>query len=260
MAVKKKEKKKRGAPGWMVSWADMTTLLLVFFIIMMGVTDVVERDLFLVLSSFKGTLGIMGGGQTISPGELEHMGYNVLALPTRERERSLAKSVDEAISVFKPEIESKKVRVFEDERGLVISLSGDAYFDPGSAVIKDELRPVLGRAGDILNVLDNFVRIEGHTDGTPVTLARDERGYPTNWELSGARATNVLRFLAEQEDVYEKRLSAVAFGEQRPIDDDTTIEGRAFNRRVDIIIVRDKRYEPSRVRGIERPLPQEEWR
>ena len=261
MALKKKGKRKqRAVPGWMVSWGDMTTLLLVFFIIMMGVTDIVERDLFLVLSSFKGTLGVRGGGQTFTPGDLEHLGHTVMALPSHERARALQESVEKAVTVFKPEIETKEVRVYEDERGLVISLSGDAFFAPGSAVIESGLRPILTRVAAVINSVDNYVRIEGHTDDTPVRISRDERGYPTNWELSGARAINVLRFLTEQEGVNAKRVSSVAFGEERPIGDNDTVEGRALNRRVDVVIVRDKRYKPSTDRRIGGPLPGAEWR
>ncbi len=244
----------------MVSWSDMTTLLLTFFIVMMSFAEIDGKDFYLVLSSFRGSLGMFSGGYSLSAGRLEELGQNMQNLPSSTAGRTLAQSLKKAVSVFKPEIESEKVRVSEDERGLVITLTGDSFFDPGSARLRDEVRPILKKVGGIVNTVPNYVRIEGHTDGNPVTLSRTRDGYTTNWELSAARSVNVLRYLAEEENVEQKKLSAVAFGEQRPLDDNSTPEGRAYNRRVDVVILKEKEYIKSRDRRIERPLPDEEWR
>ena len=115
----------------MVSYGDMTTLLLTFFILMFNMADVTAKDFFLVLSSFRGALGIFSGGQTLSQGKLEELGMNMMHLPAQTKGKALSKSLRDALETFKPEIQSKKVRVSEDERGLVISLSGDAFFAPG---------------------------------------------------------------------------------------------------------------------------------
>ncbi len=260
MGVKKEKKCPKGAPGWMVSWSDMTTLLLTFFIVIMSFAEIDGKDFYLVLSSFRGSLGMFTGGYSLSAGRLEELGQSMQNLPSTMEGRALAKSLKKAISMFKPEIRTKKVRVTEDERGLVITLSGDAFFDPGSAILKDEIRPVLKKVGDIVKGLENFVRIEGHTDGRAVTITGEKSGYPTNWELSSARSVNVLRYLHEEQTVNPKQLSAVAFGEQRPLDSNNTPEGRAYNRRVDIVILRDKGYKKSKIKKIDRPLPDEEWR
>lgn len=244
----------------MVSWSDMTTLLLTFFIVMMSFAEIDGKDFYLVLSSFRGSLGMFSGGYSLSAGRLEELGHNMQNLPATIEGRALARSVKKAISLFKPEIRTRKVRVSEDERGLVISLSGDAFFDPGSAVLKDEIRPVLKKVSNIVKTVENHVRIEGHTDSRPVGIAQAKKGYPTNWELSSARSINVLRHLSEEEGVNSKKLSAVAFGDQRPLDDNNTPEGRALNRRVDIVIVRDKRLHKKTHKKIDRPLPDEEWR
>ncbi len=260
MAVNKEKKCPKGAPGWMVSWSDMTTLLLTFFIVLVSFAEIEGKDFYLVLSSFRGSLGMLEGGHSISPGRLEEMGMNMLNLPSETVGRSLAKSLEKAISIFKPEIATKKVRVTEDERGLVITLTGDNFFDKGSAALKEEIRPVLEKVANVIEAVPNYVRIEGHTDNTPVTVQSREKGYESNWELSSARAVNVLRYLAEEEDVRDKRLSAVAFGETRPLGENDTPEGRAYNRRVDIVILRDKSMTESTHKKIERPLPDEEWR
>lgn len=260
MAVKKKKRVKKGAPAWMVSWSDMTTLLLTFFIVMMSFAEIEGKDFYLVLSSFRGALGMFEGGHSLSAGRLEELGQNMLNLPSTLVGRALAVSVKKAVAMFKPEIATKKVRVTEDERGLVITLTGDAYFDPSSAVLKDEIRQVLKKVGKVINSISNFVRIEGHTDDRAVTRKDPSKGYATNWELSSARSVNVLRFLHEEEDTDPDRLSAVAFGEYRPLDDNNTPEGRAYNRRVDIVILRDKQVEKGKNKRISRPLPDEEWR
>ena len=260
MAIKKKQKQKKGAPGWMVSWSDMTTLLLTFFIVMMSFAEIDGKDFYLVLSSFRGSLGMFTGGYSLSAGRLEELGQNMQNLPCTREGRALAKSLKKAVSIFKPEIKSQKVRISEDERGLVITLSGDAFFDPGSARIRDEVMPILKKVSGIVNSVPNFVRIEGHTDGNPITISRTKGGYPTNWELSSARSVNVLRYLHEEEDVEAQKLSAVAFGEYRPIDDNNTPEGRAYNRRVDVVILKDKPFVKSVDSKISRPLPDEEGR
>ncbi len=257
---KKKKKEAAGAPAWMVSWSDMTTLLLTFFIVMLSFAEIDGKDFYLVLTSFRGSLGMMTGGYSLSSGRLVEMGHNMKNLPANSQGRTLSNSVKKAISVFKPEIKTKKVRVTEDERGMVITLASDAFFDQGSAALKNGMKPVLDKVGNILRNVSNFVRIEGHTDASPISEKSEGRGYPTNWELSGARSVNVLRYLTEDEGVNGKKLSAVAFGDQRPLDTNDTPEGRAFNRRVDIVILRDKFFKKSKDPRVEKPLPDEEWR
>ncbi len=260
MAVTKKKKKKVESPPWLTSWGDLTTLLLVFFVIMMSFADIEGKDFFLILSSFRGSLGMFQGGYSLSAGRLEELGQNMQNLPSTVQGRALAKSLKKAISIFKPEIEAKKVRVTEDERGLVITLPGDVFFESGSARLKEDTRPVLEKVGNILKTVPNFARIEGHTDTRPTGAKGADEGYSTNWELSSARAVNVLRYLTEEENVEPKQLSAVAFGETRPLDVNTTPEGRAYNRRVDIVILKEKAYFPNPIEGVEGPLPDEEWR
>jgi chemotaxis protein MotB len=260
MAVKKKKKGKKGAPDWLVSWGDMCTLLLTFFVIMISFAEIEGKDFFLVLSSFRGSLGMFHGGHSLSKGKLEELGQNMLNLPSTTKGSALAQSHKHAISIFKPEIRDKKVRVIEDERGLVITLTSDTYFDPGSARIRDVTRPLLEKAAKIINSVDNYVRIEGHTDNTPVAVVKSEKSYSTNWELSALRSVNILRYLEEEENVESKRLSAVGFGEHRPLVLNKTPENKAFNRRVDIVLLRDKLFQKDKRRVSDSPLPDEEWR
>ncbi len=245
----------------MQTLGDMNMLLLCFFIVLMGDETVVRGHEFLyVLSSFKGSIGIMAGGKSISKGNMMELGHNITALPSSQKQQYMSQMLKRAVEAFKPEIEAREVRVMEDERGLVITLSSDVFFDPGSARLKGEVRPVVRKIARIVKNVDNFVRIEGHTDNSPVTVPKSKEFYRTNWELSSARALNVLHFLADDENVNPAQLSSVAFGEYRPIDVNATPQGRAYNRRVDIVILKEHFVQKSKDGRIPRPLPDEEWR
>ena len=240
---------------------DMNNLLMCFFIILMGdVTTNAADDFKMIIQSFRGNLGIMEGGSSLSRGSLAEMGHNMMALPSTEAGKSLGRMINKAIELLKPDIRSKKVRVSEDERGLIISIASDFFFDPGSAELKNEMRPVLKKISNIIKYVPNYVRIEGHTDNSAVTQSEAKGGFKTNWELSSARSLAVLQHLAFEESVDQQQLSAVAFGEYRPIDDNSTPEGRAYNRRVDIVILKERIIQKSKDKRIQRPLPDEEWR
>jgi chemotaxis protein MotB len=261
MAVKREKSKIRQSPNWMLTLGDMNMLLLCFFIVLMGDEAVLRGYEFqYVISSFKGNIGIMAGGKSISQGVLLDLGHNIMALPSSQRQQYMSQMLKRAAEAFKPEIESKRVRVMEDERGLVITLSSDVFFDPGSARLKGDMRPVLRKISRIIKDVPNFVRIEGHTDNSPITNVRAKEAYKTNWELSSARALSILHYMTDEADVAPQQLSSVAYGEYRPIDDNNTPEGRAYNRRVDIIILKEHFYRKSADKRIPRPLPDEEWR
>ncbi len=260
MAGKRKKSEVKGPPAWMVTMGDMNNLLMCFFIIMMGDTvATTAQDFRMIINSFQGNLGIMEGGRSISKGTLAEMGQTMLTLPSNTKGKSLGKSLKRAMEMFEPEIKSKAIRVTEDERGLVITLASDFFFDPSSAILKPEIRPVLVKISKILRNVPNFVRIEGHTDNRALSASKKSL-YKTNWELSSARSLAILHHLSEEESVNPKQLSSVAFGEYRPIDDNNTPEGRAYNRRVDIVVLKERFIEESKTPGISRPLPDEEWR
>jgi chemotaxis protein MotB len=261
MAVQRKKSAIKGAPNWLLTMGDMNNLLLCFFIILMGDETTVKGYEFLyVLSSFKGSVGIMAGGKSISQGALMELGHNITALPSSQRQQYMSQMMKRAVEAFKPDIESKSVRIMEDERGLVITLSGDVFFDPGSSRLRGEVRPILKKVAKIIKGVDNFVRIEGHTDNSPITITKSKETYKTNWELSSARALTILHYMTDEADTAPQQLSSVAYGEYRPVDDNKTPQGRAHNRRVDIIILKEHFLRKSTDKRIPRPLPDEEWR
>lgn len=123
-----------------------------------------------------------------------------------------------------------------DERGLVVSLSSSILFDSGKADLRPENRELMIKTGDVLSKIDNYIRVEGHTDNVPISSAI----YPSNWELSAARASVITRLFVDSCGVSPEKLVSVGYASYKPVDDNRTAEGRANNRRVDIIIMNSK--------------------
>ncbi len=238
MARKKKEQNLGGIGEWVITYGDMITLMLCFFIALFeteaaGVSTANE-----FISSLNNIgMGSSTGGNSLSAGRLAEMGNSVMSLPSMEKGKMLATAKKKAVSLFQPEIQSNKVRISSDERGLVISLASDAFFKPASAEINiDETRTMLIRIAELLKskeLSDRKFRIEGHTDSSPT----DPSGqWLSNWELSSARSLAVLHLLSDF-GAPEERFQAAGFAATMPIASDETEEGRAYNRRVDIIIL-----------------------
>jgi chemotaxis protein MotB len=236
-AVPKKEKKKsEGAPDWLLTYGDMTTLLLTFFIMMFTTAEIDGSELRMILAAFQG-LGAMRGGNTLEVGKLAELGNSIMSLPSQEKGRSLDEARKQAISLFQPELRTRKVRIQEDERGLVISLAADSFFRPASADVDiDQSRQILQKISRLLTspqMDERIFRIEGHTDSIPTDPGGD---YPTNWELSAARSINVLKYLVEFGSD-EGQFQVSGFADTVPLASNDTPEGRAYNRRVDIVIL-----------------------
>ncbi len=132
------------------------------------------------------------------------------------------------------EISDKQVKLQMMEKGLVITVVGDLLFDSGKDKIKSEARPLLDKVSDVLkdNMSDFNIGIEGYTDNVPIKHSN----WKSNWELSTARSLSVLHFLVNEKGISPTRLSAIGFGEYRPVASNETKEGRKLNRRVEIVI------------------------
>ena len=247
MARERLEKKhKRGSPAWMLTYGDMMTLLLVFFVFLISImeTKVEDSRLQLILSAFSGSFGLFRGGLTLAEGNLAEMGNLLETLPAKEKGDKLAKSVEKAVSIFEPEVKSRKVKITEDERGIVISLVADAFFQSGSAELTAEGEVIVDKLGGFLGSSDfdeNMIRVEGHTDNIPPGGIVKER-YDTNWELSSARAITMVKRFEDVSGIEGEQLEVVGYGEYQPVESNDIEEGRAYNRRVEIVIIRKKEY------------------
>ncbi len=238
MAKKQRKEIGGGTGEWIVTYSDMVTLLLCFFVALFDVTDVDITQMQVLISSMNNIgMGASTGGNTLSVGKLAELGNTVSTLPSMEKGRLLATAKKKATSLFQPEIKSNKVRISTDERGIVISLASDAFFRPASADVNiEETRTMLVRLAELLKSDDlagRKFRIEGHTDAVGTDPAGPWR---SNWELSTARSLNVLHYLTDF-GADERRFQVAGFSDTVPIASNDTEEGRAYNRRVDIIIL-----------------------
>jgi len=235
----RKKKAEEATPStWLNTYADMITLCLCFFVIMFNPDEVTQAQLDAISDSVRqGGIGSMAGGFTLSAGRNADLGNTIMALPSMERGRVMGTAMRKAVSVFSPEIRSNKIKVTHDERGLVITLAGDAFFYPASARINIEAtRDILLRLGTYLaspELRGRKFRIEGHTDDTDV----DPNGpWEDNWQLSTERSRAVLRYLSDL-GINENNFQIAGFAATAPVSSNDTEEGRANNRRVDVIIL-----------------------
>jgi chemotaxis protein MotB len=153
-----------------------------------------------------------------------------------EQVRKVSSTYESLLEKMKSEISQGQVTISELKGRLTVNMVDSILFDPGKAEVKKGGREILGKVISILkDVSDQSIRIEGHMDDVPISRALAQR-YPTNWELSAARAINVARFLQDQ-GIDPGNLSAVAYGEWKPVATNDTAEGKAKNRRIEINLV-----------------------
>jgi chemotaxis protein MotB len=267
MAKKKAEAEKENSERWLLTYSDMITLLMLFFIVLYSMSNIDAEKYKQVSQAMQsifsgGNFGIFTpSGMYPQTGTSDFSGHSPSGSDSPYSgkgvsQTGLLKRVNE---LFKPEMKAKYISTRIDERGLVITLSGDFFFEKGSAKIDREMRDSLDKVAKLIDQVPHFVRIEGHTDNAILPPAKEGLGYTGNWELSAARSMKVLKYFIENDNVDPRKLSSVAFGEYRPIDDNNTPEGRSANRRVDVVILKDRMIPAQDDKRIERPLPDEEW-
>lgn len=237
MAKEKKEPEKPST-AWQGTYGDMITLMLCFFVMLYDPTEIDITQLATITQSLQmNETESVNGGMSLSTGKLSDLGNTINSLPAIEKGRSLGLAKKKAVSLFAPDIKSNRITITSDERGLVISLAADNFFEEGSADLNiDETRETLLRLSDFFKdpeLKNRRFRIEGHTDNTPV--ASDSK-FISNWELSAGRAMNVLHYLADF-GVNENKFSVAGYADTRPKFSNDSPETRAYNRRVDIIIL-----------------------
>ena len=233
--------------SWLIPYADLLTLLLALFIVLFA-SSKIDVDKFQAMS--QAFQGIFSGGQGIMEGEGGHLnlepgitGNEAEPLPTPTESlfnendyQNLEELQSELETYFQENGLDASAYTHIDERGLVISFDNSILFDSGSVEIKMENIETLTNVAKTINNMDNYIRVEGHTDNIPIHNAL----YASNWELSALRATNVVRLFVQVAGIYPEKLVAVGYGEFRPIADNATPQGRSQNRRVDIIILNKK--------------------
>ncbi len=231
--------------AWQGTYGDMITLMLCFFVMLYNPTEVDEVQLQAMTASIQGDP--TSGGQSLSSGRMADLGNTISSLPAMDKGKSLGLAAKRAVSLFAPDVKSNKITLSSDERGVVITLASDSFFKRGSAYLNIEsVRDTLQTLAQFLSSAELMYdqdgnvrkfRIEGHTDSSDEYKGE----YQSNWELSTARATNVLHYLADY-GVDESRFSVAGYADTQPKFSDRTEEGRAYNRRVDIIILDEAHF------------------
>jgi len=215
-----------GSMRWLLTYADLITLLMVFFVIMYAMSNVDKQK----MAALAGSLAIafnQGGGSMV-PMSGAGAGFG------GGMGNALEQAGEEIAADMRDLADTGQIRVFENERGIIVSLQGTVLFDTGSADIRPEAQKVLDVVANTVKGLSNYVQVEGYTDDRPINSIQ----FPTNWELSTRRASNVVRYFVDARGLPAERFGAMGYGEFRPLYDNTTEAGRAKNRRVDIVILR----------------------
>ena len=227
-----------GDERWLITFADLMTLLFALFLVLFASAEPsgekFARTAAQLNDAFDVTiLGGKGGQSTL----FDHLGDSVTP-PLGKHQASDFQVVSDELAVATLALGVvDQVQVRLSDEGVVISLSNNLLFAPASASISARAPGVLATLGGILGRLDNAIRVEGHTDDIPVNSGV----FASNWELSTERATAVLRYFVEQGSLAPERVHAAGFAEFQPIADNSTPEGRAQNRRADVVII----YPPS---------------
>ena len=235
---RKAKQPEKPSTAWLGTYGDMITLMLCFFVMLYNPSEVDVTQMATITQSLQmQETETTSGGLSLSAGQLSDLGNNINSLPSLEKGKSLGLAKKKAVSLFAPDVKSNKITITSDERGLIITLLSDNFFEEGSAELNiNDTRETLLRLADFFRsdeLKDRRFRIEGHTDNTPVS---ENSIFPSNWELSATRAINVLHYLADY-GVRENDFSVAGYSDTRPKFSNDTAEGRAYNRRVDIIIL-----------------------
>ncbi|RJQ13668.1 MAG: hypothetical protein C4560_13810 [Nitrospiraceae bacterium] len=227
MNRKRREEEHDNVDRWMVSYADFVTLLFCFFTAMYAISNVDTDKLGKFVKSMRSAFKASDtNGNAFSLIE----GIQIVTPLDAEIESDLRAALGKLISGPKGGIEIKR-----DSRGIVISVADKFLFEPGTAKLREAARPVVDAAASALKEFPNMIRIEGHTDNTPIN--NDE--FSSNWDLSAKRAINVSKYFVNAHGVQPERISAIGYAEYKPIAPNSTADGRARNRRVDIVVLNE---------------------
>ncbi len=223
------------APPWMVTYSDLVTQLLAFFVILFSISAIDVQRFQALMSAFRASVGILDMGRSFQQEAM--VGNPPIAISPVPVGSQTDEQLDQALRRLTARLEaeglSADVQLVPEERGLVVRLADRVLFDLGKAELRPESRRVLDALAAVLADLPNDVRVEGHTDDLPI---RNER-FPSNWELSTARATTVVRYFVEYHGLEARRFSAAGYGEFHPLVPNTSPADRQRNRRVDVVIM-----------------------
>lgn len=258
------EEEAENAERWLLTYADMITLLMVLFIVMFAISQVDQAKFAKLHDGLAKEFGartiVVPGGTGVLDGSKDpHQTDNeagtpiasILDQPTDTTQKDAAmraelSKLEEArrqiTTALREHGLENSARLEISERGLVVTIVTDeVLFETGRAELRPLGAPVLDTIAPVLATLPNRISVEGHTDNVPIHGGR----FPSNWELSAERATTVVRYLIDTHEVAPARLSSTGYAEQQPLATNDTLEGRSKNRRVEIVVLASRAIDLS---------------
>jgi chemotaxis protein MotB len=235
---------------WLVSYADFITLLFAFFVVMFASTQTDHQKARAVSESVRDALQhgqfssaistVLGRGKhearqaPVSKNPTaEHENPAPPAAGTKAQAEELAPFLDRLTKGLSSELDRGKLQIKLEERGLVISMREATFFSSGAETVSPASLPILERIAEVVRQMPNPVRLEGHTDSRPIHNSR----FRSNWELSAARSIAMLEIFRDRFGIAPSRMAVAGYAENAPADTNDTEEGRAHNRRVDLVLL-----------------------
>lgn len=253
MSRKRRPQEHENHERWLVSYSDFITLLLALFVVMYAVSHVNEGRYRAVAGSLVAAFGNQPNQlnpqpiATMTPDALppvhgpmgDSTGDYLIAKKARriaEAQRRQQEKMEiiarDVMAAFDPLLKNGQVRISQSNLGVRVEIDASLLFAPGQAVLQEESSRVLESVAQVLKNVDHAIQVEGHTDNIPIVTEK----FPSNWELSAVRASSVVRLLINN-GVEAVRLTAVGYGENRPLEPNDSEEGRKHNRRVTVMIL-----------------------
>jgi chemotaxis protein MotB len=217
-------------PAWITTFSDLMSLLLTFFVLLLSFSSTAEDDFKKAMGSLQGALGVLAGEPILtSPIKLN---VPILRGDITEARPTMNDAKAEIEKEIEAEQQENNVEVLQGEEGITIRIKDKALFSSAGAEIKEDILPLLNKIGGVLARMPNAVEIMGHTDNRPIS----NETFPNNFWLSNARALNVLDVFVNEVGIGPERLSAIGYGEFRPLVPNDSPDNQAQNRRVEIKI------------------------
>jgi len=246
----KKNEERKGSAHWMTTFSDLMTLLLVFFVLLFAYSEVDAEKFRAIANSFRNVLDYQSSAIPMDnsqprPIELEQdpQFSNDSPDPQQQignKDSENKKELDQLLAKIKKYLRDNDlegvITATRETRGVELVLQERVLFDSGRAVIKREATPFLTKVADMIRTLPNEVEVEGHTDSQRIIQPSP---YTTNWNLSGARAANVVNYFIDKHKIDSKRFKISGYADIQPIGSNNTEAGRQKNRRVVIVILDD---------------------
>ena len=236
--MKNSEFEQPSTTGWLTTFNDFITLLMVFFVLLFSMSTIDTKKMKNFQYALQSGLGVLKEGNSVSIGlkelrPIEDMSH-VMTQPegdlNTEKKRQMEHLIENTIGAIDAD---SGIRVTYGKQGVNFTFEDAILFNFGRAEINSEGLPFLDKIAGVVKTFSYPIRVEGHTDDVPIKT----KYFPSNWELSIARAVNVVKYLVERCGINPRRLSAAGYGESKPAAPNTTVANKAKNRRVEIVLI-----------------------